>query len=580
MRENERRKSATSQEQQRQRDKASVVGRQGPSVALRGTDTLRTKKAPRICGPVAEFLQETVIIPTDRKKGRIPNWKGKDDHMDYNVYRGITLLTLMMSTVDHVLALQDTDSSVNCSGASTRKSINFHYNITCKGWRSSGQKRVRPARVRGERMEAVERFDSPGRGRGLRVNRGFKVGELLFCCPPFASVLSVTERGGRCDFCFSRKEALARCKKCKKAFYCNVKCQKGDWAMHKLECSAMMAFGEKWCPPEATRLVARILAKKKTQKERCASEQILLVEELQSHVDDMDNDKRDLQEAHIAALHHFYSKHLEIPDHKDLLTLFSQVSCNGFTVEDDELSHMGTAIYPDAALINHSCLPNTIVTYNGTVAEVRAVQEVKPGDEVLISYIDVLYPTVDRNARLRESYFFTCECQECQTKSKDKEKLKTCKQSDLIEPKVISNMARYARNTIREFRAFKHKKSPSDLLEMCEQSLEKMGTVFDDSNVYMLHMMYQAMGVCLFMEDFHGAISYGEKIIKPYSRLYPPYSLNVSSMYLKLGRLYMGLDRRSAGLCALKKAMAIMEVAHGKDHHYLTELRNEMTQQN
>ncbi len=57
---------------------------------------------------------------------------------------------------------------------------------------------------------------------------------------------------------------------------------------------------------------------------------------------------------------------------------------------------------------------------------------------------------------------------------------------------------------------------PSELLEMCEQSLEEMGAVFDDSNVYMLHMMYQAMGVCLYMQDAEGAIRYGEKILRPY----------------------------------------------------------------
>lgn len=34
------------------------------------------------------------------------------------------------------------------------------------------------------------------------------------------------------------------------------------------------------------------------------------------------------------------------------------------------------------ALINHSCLPSVIVTYSGTSAEVRAVQDMKPGDEV------------------------------------------------------------------------------------------------------------------------------------------------------------------------------------------------------
>lgn len=37
--------------------------------------------------------------------------------------------------------------------------------------------------------------------------------------------------------------------------------QKGDWPMHKLECSAMCAYGEKWNPSETVRLTARILAK-------------------------------------------------------------------------------------------------------------------------------------------------------------------------------------------------------------------------------------------------------------------------------------------------------------------------------
>uniref|UniRef100_A0AAX7UNU8 [histone H3]-lysine(4) N-trimethyltransferase n=1 Tax=Astatotilapia calliptera TaxID=8154 RepID=A0AAX7UNU8_ASTCA len=404
-------------------------------------------------------------------------------------------------------------------------------------------------------IKGLERFDSPGKGRGLRVTRPFKVGELLFSCPAYSHVLSVKERGCYCEFCFTRL-TLWQCGKCKKAFYCNVKCQKGDWAMHKLECSAMVAFGENWCPSEISRLVARILAKK-----------------------DEDNEKREMTEADIARFHRFYSKHLDVPDHKELLTLFSQVGCNGFTIEDDELSHLGTAVYPDMALINHSCLPSVIVTYKGTSAEVRAVQDMKPGDEVLISYIDLLYPTDDRNNRLRESYYFLCDCQECKSKSKDKAKLKVRKQSDSIEPDVINNMVRYARKTIREFQEFKHTKNIlHELLEMCEQSLEEMGAVFDDSNVYMLHMMYQAMGICMYMQDLDGAIRYGEKLLKPYSHLYPPYSLNVSSVYLKLGRLYLGLERQSACTSALKKAMAIMEVAHGKDHFYIEELRKMIAQ--
>lgn len=37
------------------------------------------------------------------------------------------------------------------------------------------------------------------------------------------------------------------------------------------------------------------------------------------------------------------------------------------------------------------------------------------------------------------------------------------------------------------------------------------------------------------------------------SKHYPVYSLNVASMWLKLGRLYMGLENKAAGERALKK---------------------------
>ncbi|RXM31819.1 N-lysine methyltransferase SMYD2 [Acipenser ruthenus] len=420
--------------------------------------------------------------------------------------------------------------------------------------------------------EGIERFSSPGKGRGLRALTHYKVGDLLFTCPAYTYVLTVSERGNHCEFCFARKEGLSKCGKCKQAFYCNVDCQRGDWPMHKLECSSMCIFKENWDPSETVRLTARIIAKQVRGD---------------GDLEKLDNEKRELIQSDIDALHHFYSKHLEYPDNAALVVLFAQVNCNGFTIEDEELSHLGSAVFPDVALMNHSCCPNVIVTYKGTLAEVRAIQEINAGDEVFTSYIDLLYPTDDRNDRLKDSYFFNCECKECATKGKDKAKMETRKMNEPPQPETIRDMVKYARNVIEEFRRAKHYKNilffnsiqlclVYDLLEICELSLDKMGDAFEDTNVYMLHMMYQAMGVCLYMQDWEGALRYGEKIIKPYSKHYPPYSLNVASMWLKLGRLYIGLEKKSLGVKALKKAIAIMEVAHGKDHHYIAEIKKEL----
>uniref|UniRef100_A0A4W4GUJ0 [histone H3]-lysine(4) N-trimethyltransferase n=1 Tax=Electrophorus electricus TaxID=8005 RepID=A0A4W4GUJ0_ELEEL len=434
------------------------------------------------------------------------------------------------------------------------------------------------------RIEGCERFLSVGKGRGIKATTHFKVGDLVFACPAYSYVLTVNERGCHCEFCFTRKDALSKCGKCKQAYYCNVECQKGDWPMHKLECSAMCSYGENWCPSETVRLVARIILKQKFQTEKTQSERLLSLKEFEAHLDKTDNEKNEMNLADTAALRHFYSQHLDIPNNDALVQLFAQVNCNGFTIEDEELSHLGSAVFPDVALMNHSCSPNVIVTYKNTVAEVRAVREISPGEELFNSYIDLLYPTEDRNERLRDSYFFTCDCEECTTKSKDKAKMEIRQNLCTVpEPEEIQEMVRYAKNIIEEFRRAKHYKNilPCSfiLVGICELSLEKMGSIFEETNVYMLHMMYQAMGVCLYMQDWEEAIKYGEKLVKPYSVHYPPYSLNVASMYLKLGRLYLGLQKKPQGVKTLKKAIAIMNVAFGQDHHYITEIKKEMEEQ-
>ncbi|KAJ7423005.1 N-lysine methyltransferase SMYD2 [Pitangus sulphuratus] len=291
----------------------------------------------------------------------------------------------------------------------------------------------------------LERFDSPGKGRGLRALRRFGVGELLFSCPAYAAVLTVSERGGHCDGCFARKDGLSKCGRCKQAFYCNVECQlyfsmfsEGRLANAQARVCFHVRF---WAELESLR------DRETNGEDPC-----------QADIDKLDNEKRELIQNDIAALHHFYSKHLEYPDNAALVVLFAQVNCNGFTIEDEELSHLGSAIFPDVALMNHSCCPNVIVTYKGTLAEIRAVKEIEPGEEIFSSYIDLLYPTEDRNDRLKDSYFFICDCRECITKEKDKDKLEICKLNDPPSAETVKGMIKYARNVIEEFRRAKHYK--------------------------------------------------------------------------------------------------------------------------
>ncbi|KLU91351.1 hypothetical protein MAPG_09872 [Magnaporthiopsis poae ATCC 64411] len=62
--------------------------------------------------------------------------------------------------------------------------------------------------------------------------------------------------------------------------------------------------------------------------------------------------------------------------------------------------HMGA--YPQASLVNHDCRPSTTYRLSNLTHTTTAVRDIQPGEEISISYIDVLHPRDKRQAWLRE----------------------------------------------------------------------------------------------------------------------------------------------------------------------------------
>eukprot|EP01031_Cornospumella_fuschlensis_P038636 gene38636-46969_t len=78
----------------------------------------------------------------------------------------------------------------------------------------------------------------------------------------------------------------------------------------------------------------------------------------------------------------------------------------------------GTAFYFMICKINHSCIPNVIVKYvpsenaEGLVAQLVALRDILPGEELVQSYVDASLPTSAR-AKLLSEYGFACSCAKC-----------------------------------------------------------------------------------------------------------------------------------------------------------------------
>ena len=74
----------------------------------------------------------------------------------------------------------------------------------------------------------------------------------------------------------------------------------------------------------------------------------------------------------------------------------------------------GAAVYPLVSSLNHSCAPNCEVAYiDDSKVIVVVKRDVKPGEELTISYVDTELSQAQREEELREVYGFVCKCRRC-----------------------------------------------------------------------------------------------------------------------------------------------------------------------
>jgi hypothetical protein len=85
---------------------------------------------------------------------------------------------------------------------------------------------------------------------------------------------------------------------------------------------------------------------------------------------------------------------------------------------------IGSSLDPFAALINHSCEPNSAVFFEGPELRLRSGQAIAPGEEITISYIDPNQSFNVRQEQLASKYHFTYKCKKC--------KKGACRPGDLI----------------------------------------------------------------------------------------------------------------------------------------------------
>uniref|UniRef100_A0A336MSZ2 CSON006618 protein n=1 Tax=Culicoides sonorensis TaxID=179676 RepID=A0A336MSZ2_CULSO len=83
------------------------------------------------------------------------------------------------------------------------------------------------------------------------------------------------------------------------------------------------------------------------------------------------------------------------------------------------LNSEGSGLYVTQSKINHSCAPNAEARfpYSNYIVAITATQDIMPGEEICISYLDECNLERSRHSRqklLRDNYLFICKCIKCE----------------------------------------------------------------------------------------------------------------------------------------------------------------------
>ncbi|XP_051903054.1 SET and MYND domain-containing protein 4 isoform X1 [Hippocampus zosterae] len=328
----------------------------------------------------------------------------------------------------------------------------------CRARLPSSSVAAEPDDRSGTSPKVAVRF-SPEKGRHMVATEAIAAGEVILSERPFGSVLVAsdgafgTERR-HCHACLKPARRLVPCAGCSYARYCGARCRDGAWEEHhRWECplgARLSAAGV------LSHLALRVALKAGVANAGGAAYRG--VWDLLHHVERHAASMRFLCAVTAATLRLALGETATSPVGRAedaggrllgvaMLRHALQLRCNAqavVTLQQPGLSdahvqsveerRVATAVFPTLSLINHSCRPNTSLSFGaGGAVTLRAARSLRPGQEVAHCYgpHSSRMVTGERRRLLQEQYFFLCRCEACQEdRSPDEESGLLCARCD------------------------------------------------------------------------------------------------------------------------------------------------------
>lgn len=273
-------------------------------------------------------------------------------------------------------------------------------------------------------------------------NVSYSPGDVIVSCHPFVHVLVPEAREVRCYACLNSSKSLKSCGGCFVVKYCTKDCQKRDWTRyHKHECQVFKKAKEVESPildMTMEMLMLRTYLMLENQP-HLASQAFLLSNGTQRTFDDLMTNlefiEKDIKKMNsIERLCQLVSQIMPIFDKSRFLSILGKISTNSFSIQDEKTDEkIGHSIRVPTAVFNHSCQPNATSLTKGLTQEIRSLNHIMPGQEVTVSYIDLLQTREHRRRELKENWYFDCECKRCSSPDLDHQVLRLKKKDQQMK---------------------------------------------------------------------------------------------------------------------------------------------------
>ncbi|XP_075445418.1 protein-lysine N-methyltransferase SMYD4 isoform X2 [Ascaphus truei] len=265
-------------------------------------------------------------------------------------------------------------------------------------------------------------------------------------------------------------------------------------------------------------------------------------------------------------------------------------------VESSRQSRLATAVFPVLSLLNHSCEPNTSVSFRGRCATVRASRPIKRGEDVSHCYgphrlrLDV----GERQRLLKAQYFFMCQCQAC-TQAQGSTESTVC---DFCCPKCKSTLegedelqcpSSTCTNTINIHQVTRQLQQLKDNIDMAKELLRDNKT---DEAIGMLiscsseadhflscdHILLGEISDHLAQAqasrgDWTAAARHLRKSIRLVELRHGTSSLELGHELFKLAQILFNGREVAAAMSTIVRAQQVLTMHYESDHELVQELR-------